>query len=171
MARDLLVVGSDYVVPVAIVASFVLWQLLRSMRNCIRRRRFNTSVRGAHVVITGGSQGLGKDLAGEFYRRGALVTLVARKRALLDEARALIETIDTAAAVRGRVGVESADGADCCPVDSAACCCCCVVTQWLCCFGFDPWHKLLLLSSQSRTGTRCVPPWSGRRRPLAPCPS
>ena len=35
-------------------------------------------VSGCHVVVTGGSRGIGAELAREFARRGAIVTVVAR---------------------------------------------------------------------------------------------
>lgn len=48
------------------------------------------SFRGASVVITGGSRGLGLALAKELVREGALVTLLARDVKELDRARALL---------------------------------------------------------------------------------
>lgn len=48
------------------------------------------SYRGAGVVITGGSRGLGLALAKELVREGALVTLLARDGKELDRARALL---------------------------------------------------------------------------------
>lgn len=45
------------------------------------------SLRGKHVVITGGSQGLGKALAEMCVREGALVTIVSRSRAKLEAAK------------------------------------------------------------------------------------
>lgn len=48
------------------------------------------SFRGASVVITGGSRGLGLALAKELVREGALVTLLARDNKELDRARALL---------------------------------------------------------------------------------
>ncbi|KAJ2382602.1 3-dehydrosphinganine reductase, partial [Coemansia sp. RSA 2559] len=43
-------------------------------------------VRNKHCYVTGGSQGLGKAIAQELARRGAHVTIVARREALLKEA-------------------------------------------------------------------------------------
>lgn len=41
---------------------------------------------GQHVVVTGGSQGMGKGVARQFVRRGANVTIIARTQATLDSA-------------------------------------------------------------------------------------
>lgn len=54
------------------------------------------SYAGQHVVVTGGSQGMGKAVAREFVARGADVTIIARTQATLDEA--VIELKETAAA-------------------------------------------------------------------------
>lgn len=43
-------------------------------------------VRGAVVVITGGSSGIGKSVAAECLRKGASVALLARTQSLLDSA-------------------------------------------------------------------------------------
>ena len=56
-----------------------------------------------HVVVTGASSGIGASIAREWLRRGARVTLVARRRALLDE---------LAAAVPDRTTVVAADLGD-----------------------------------------------------------
>ncbi|KAJ1719753.1 3-dehydrosphinganine reductase [Coemansia erecta] len=44
------------------------------------------SVKGKHCYVTGGSQGLGKAVAQDLARRGAHVTIVARRESLLQEA-------------------------------------------------------------------------------------
>uniref|UniRef100_A0A7N6BZM4 3-dehydrosphinganine reductase n=1 Tax=Anabas testudineus TaxID=64144 RepID=A0A7N6BZM4_ANATE len=46
---------------------------------------------GAHVVVTGGSSGIGKCIAIECYRQGAFITLVARNEAKLLQAKKEIE--------------------------------------------------------------------------------
>ncbi|KAJ2314524.1 hypothetical protein IWW51_005967, partial [Coemansia sp. RSA 2702] len=43
-------------------------------------------VRNKHCYVTGGSQGLGKSVAQDLARRGAHVTIVARREAILKEA-------------------------------------------------------------------------------------
>jgi NADP-dependent 3-hydroxy acid dehydrogenase YdfG len=47
-------------------------------------------VKERHVVITGGSAGIGLALARQFLRRGARVTLIARTASKLHEARAAL---------------------------------------------------------------------------------
>ncbi|XP_059200110.1 3-ketodihydrosphingosine reductase [Centropristis striata] len=46
---------------------------------------------GAHVVVTGGSSGIGKSIAVECYRQGAFITLVARDEAKLLQAKKEVE--------------------------------------------------------------------------------
>uniref|UniRef100_A0A8D3DXH9 3-dehydrosphinganine reductase n=1 Tax=Scophthalmus maximus TaxID=52904 RepID=A0A8D3DXH9_SCOMX len=46
---------------------------------------------GAHVVVTGGSSGIGKSIAVECYRQGAFITLVARNEAKLLQAKKEVE--------------------------------------------------------------------------------
>ncbi|XP_062260047.1 3-ketodihydrosphingosine reductase [Platichthys flesus] len=46
---------------------------------------------GAHVVVTGGSSGIGKAIAIECYRQGAFITLVARDEAKLVQAKKEVE--------------------------------------------------------------------------------
>lgn len=47
---------------------------------------------GAHVVVTGGSSGIGKSVAAECYRQGAFITLVARDEEKLLQAKKEVET-------------------------------------------------------------------------------
>jgi 3-dehydrosphinganine reductase len=54
------------------------------------RHRNHALRAGQHAIITGGSSGLGFALAGAFARRGLDVTLIARDREKLNEARDLI---------------------------------------------------------------------------------
>uniref|UniRef100_A0A8C9ZH99 3-dehydrosphinganine reductase n=1 Tax=Sander lucioperca TaxID=283035 RepID=A0A8C9ZH99_SANLU len=46
---------------------------------------------GAHVVVTGGSSGIGKSIAVECYKQGAFITLVARDEAKLLQAKKEVE--------------------------------------------------------------------------------
>ena len=48
--------------------------------------RSKVQVRGKHVIITGGSEGLGFSLAKEFCTKGSHVTIVARTKIKLDQA-------------------------------------------------------------------------------------
>ncbi|XP_060098993.1 3-ketodihydrosphingosine reductase [Heteronotia binoei] len=49
------------------------------------------SLSGAHVVVTGGSSGIGKSIAVECFKQGAFITLLARNEARLLEAKKEIE--------------------------------------------------------------------------------
>lgn len=49
-------------------------------------------LRGSHVLVTGGSSGIGKEVAIEAVKRGANVTLLARNEVKLREAKEVIET-------------------------------------------------------------------------------
>jgi 3-dehydrosphinganine reductase len=51
------------------------------------------SLRGRHVLITGGSSGIGKSLAFESVKRGASVTLVARNEEKLKAAKEEVEAV------------------------------------------------------------------------------
>jgi len=54
----------------------------------LARRRRSYSLRGKHVVVTGGSSGIGKAVALEALQAGAAVTLMARKVPTLEAAKA-----------------------------------------------------------------------------------
>lgn len=69
---------------------------------------------GTHAVITGGSSGLGLELARQLTRRGVDVTLVARDQRKLDDAAAELRGAATASTVR----VAAADVSD--PAATAA---------------------------------------------------
>ena len=45
----------------------------------------NNSLKGKHVMVTGGSKGIGKEVAKEFVKRGANVTIMARNAQQLSE--------------------------------------------------------------------------------------
>lgn len=59
------------------IFSFVWWSFLRTPK---------VDLQGKHVLITGGSKGIGKEVAKEFVKRGANVSIVARNSQQLSEA-------------------------------------------------------------------------------------
>jgi 3-dehydrosphinganine reductase len=68
-----------------------------------------TSLSGAHVLVTGGSSGIGLAVAGQVLARGARVSVVARDEARLDSART---TLGQLAGGPERVASASADVSD-----------------------------------------------------------
>ncbi|XP_032078771.1 3-ketodihydrosphingosine reductase-like isoform X1 [Thamnophis elegans] len=73
----------------ALLAAFLL--LLRYLVSPLRHPK-PLSLSGAHVVVTGGSSGIGKSIAIECFKQGAFVTLIARNEKRLLEAKKEIET-------------------------------------------------------------------------------
>ena len=68
------------------------------------------SCAGKHVVITGGSTGIGLCLAKEFVSRGAAVTLIARTASKLKAAQAELEAIiGRQSSPQGQVQINAAD--------------------------------------------------------------
>ena len=53
----------------------------------------NNSLKGKHVMVTGGSKGIGKEVAKEFVKRGANVTIMARNAQQLSESSQEISKI------------------------------------------------------------------------------
>ena len=66
------------------VAAVVGLQLLCYLYRLVRVWR--VSFKGAHVVVTGGSTGIGKALSAEFVKAGANVTIMARTKSKLEAA-------------------------------------------------------------------------------------
>ena len=68
---------------------FVLLLKCLEKRNRIRKYGSDpkSELLGKHVVITGGSSGIGLAVASEVARRGANVSIIARSRERLDEAK------------------------------------------------------------------------------------
>ncbi|XP_033104764.1 3-ketodihydrosphingosine reductase-like isoform X2 [Anneissia japonica] len=78
---------------IELLVLFAVLQLLAVLAFAIspyvRPRRFK--LKGSHVIITGGSSGIGKAVAVEAVKNGASVTLMARKKAKLLEAQQEVE--------------------------------------------------------------------------------
>uniref|UniRef100_A0A8K9UIH6 3-dehydrosphinganine reductase n=1 Tax=Oncorhynchus mykiss TaxID=8022 RepID=A0A8K9UIH6_ONCMY len=74
-------------VVVAFVVAFVLLLYMISPLISPKPLKLN----GAHVVVTGGSSGIGKSIAMECYRQGAFITLVARDESKLVQAKKEVE--------------------------------------------------------------------------------
>lgn len=74
-----------------IVGSALLFSLLVFVVAAIIGSPKEFDVNGRHVVITGGSMGIGKEVAKEYIRRGAHVTIVARNKKVLEEAKKELE--------------------------------------------------------------------------------
>ncbi|ORX93557.1 NAD(P)-binding protein [Basidiobolus meristosporus CBS 931.73] len=71
------------------IVSFLGLYLYTPLYNIVWAKKFNPE--GKHCYITGGSTGLGKSLAVEMAKRGAHVTIVARKKEALETAVAEIK--------------------------------------------------------------------------------
>ncbi|XP_035655742.1 3-ketodihydrosphingosine reductase-like [Oncorhynchus keta] len=74
-------------VVVAFIVAFVLLLYMISPLISPKPLKLN----GAHVVVTGGSSGIGKSIAMECYRQGAFITLVARDESKLVQAKKEVE--------------------------------------------------------------------------------
>jgi 3-dehydrosphinganine reductase len=59
-----------------------------------------------HAIITGGSSGIGRELARKLYKQGYSLSLIARRKAQLDEAAAELGRLSSG---RQRVFTYSAD--------------------------------------------------------------
>lgn len=73
----------------------------------LARRRRSYSLRGKHVVVTGGSSGIGKAVALEALQAGAKVTLMARKVPTLEAAKA--ELLKSSGSTDAKVFVKAID--------------------------------------------------------------
>ena len=92
-------------VPLIVVALLLVVVVVVVAASFVRPKRYD--LRGKHVVITGGSQGIGKCVAAQVLRRGADVTLMARKEAVLVEAQAEVQK--TMASPEQKVKIQSID--------------------------------------------------------------
>ena len=62
--------------------------------------RSGIKLSGKHVIITGGSEGLGLGLARELRLKGCRVTIIARTQSKLDQALAELRELNVAAGVQ-----------------------------------------------------------------------
>lgn len=92
-------------VPVPVLVVVLLIVVVVVAASFVRPGRYD--LRGKHVVITGGSQGIGKCVAAQVLQRGADVTLMARKQAVLVEAQA--EVREMIARTEQKVEIQSID--------------------------------------------------------------
>ena len=79
------------------------------------------SFSGCHVLITGGSTGIGLALAQEFTLLGASVTILARTRSKLDKAVSGVEELIQHKGLPGRVQAIAADVTNSQQVQALAC--------------------------------------------------
>lgn len=77
-------------IATSLVAGALVFVLLSAM--LLKRKQFG-SVRGCHVLVTGGSEGLGFAIAKEFAHRGAAVTIVARTKEKLESAQRELQSV------------------------------------------------------------------------------
>ena len=92
------------VIWLLVLAAALLQSPVTLLAALLSRRRAR-SYSGRHVLITGGSEGIGLEIAKQCAARGAVVTLVARTRSKLDAARATV----LAAMPDAKVGIQTAD--------------------------------------------------------------
>lgn len=64
------------------------------------------SYKGSHIVITGGSEGIGLSLARELVKLDASLTLIARTQSKLEKAKAELEKIIVSDGLNGKVGIQ-----------------------------------------------------------------
>ena len=55
-------------------------------KSILKKTNDRISLKGKHVIVTGGSKGIGKEVAKEFVKRGANVTIMARNPQQLADA-------------------------------------------------------------------------------------
>lgn len=95
----------SYVLPVISVVVLVLYLLAEFVFHCRPSKlAADKDIKGAHVLITGGSEGLGKAIAAAFLKRGADVSIVARNEGKLQAAKKELEGVSGGGRVATFVG-------------------------------------------------------------------
>ena len=80
--------GALFLIGLFLIAADLLlsWVWKRILNKTKSSSNDNNSLKGKHVMVTGGSKGIGKEVAKEFVKRGANVTIMARNAQQLSEA-------------------------------------------------------------------------------------
>jgi len=86
--RDLVVGNVGVTCIICIILFILLWNIFIWIIDSWNEYHF--TLNGKHVLITGGSLGLGRSLAVEYSKLGAKVTILARNQQTLDEAKGFI---------------------------------------------------------------------------------
>lgn len=81
-------IGAIFLTGLCLIAIDILlsWIRIAFLGKTKSNSNGNTSLKGKHVLVTGGSKGIGKEVAKEFVKRGANVTIMARNSKQLSEA-------------------------------------------------------------------------------------
>lgn len=88
---------ASFVLAPAVIYTFMLWFKPR------------VEFKGQHILITGGSQGIGLSLAQLFLLKGANVTIVARTKSKLDEVVRQLDSTKETQRLTGRIQAVAAD--------------------------------------------------------------
>lgn len=79
--------GALFLIGLFLIAADILlsWVWKTILNKTKSSSNDNNSLKGKHVMVTGGSKGIGKEVAKEFVKRGANVTIMARNAQQLSE--------------------------------------------------------------------------------------
>jgi len=83
-----------------IVSIVVLAAILHEMQLRKRVRTATVNLKGKHVIVTGGSRGIGKSLAEQLVKHGANITLIATRQPLLDQVKEELEQKGTSSKIQ-----------------------------------------------------------------------